>query len=253
MPVPEYRVIGITGIPIVKPGDDLAAQMVNAAKAQGTPLQSGDVLVVTQKIVSKAENRLVSLKTVTPSPFAVEVASQWPGKDARLVELVLRESKRIVRMDHGVVITETKHGFVCANSGIDQSNIEGDEVVALLPEDSDKSAARIRAEILRTTGADLAVVISDTFGRPWRVGYTNVAIGLSGMNPLADYRGQVDHAGFELKVTVLAIADELCSATEPVMGKVDKVPAAIVRGYAYQPGEYGIATSLREASQDMFR
>lgn len=252
MPVPEFRVIGITGIPVVKPGVDLSAMLVKAAAAQGTPLLPGDVLVVTSKIVSKAEGRLVSLKTVKPSPFAEQIAARWQ-KDARLVELVLRESTRVIRMDHGVIITETREGFVCANAGIDQSNIEGDDVAALLPENSDRSALHIRQAVAKAIGGDLAVLISDTFGRPWRVGFTNVAIGVSGMKPLNDYRGMQDAAGYTLKVSVISIADELCSATEPVMGKVDKVPAAIIRGYAYPKGEGATPEQLRDPASDMFR
>ena len=213
--VPEMRIIGITGLPEIQPGDDLPGQLVDAARNQGTPIESGDILVVTQKIVSKAEGRLVPLAGVEPSAFAVSIAERY-DKDPRLVELVLRESTRIVRMDQGVIITETLHGYVCAN-------------------------------------VDVAVIVSDTFGRPWREGCTNVAIGVAGMEPLADYRGQRDPAGMELKVSVLATADELASATELVMGKLDRVPAAVVRGYAYTPGETGVGPLLRSPERDLFR
>ncbi|MEE9286371.1 MAG: coenzyme F420-0:L-glutamate ligase [Dehalococcoidia bacterium] len=226
--------------------------MIDSARAQGTPIESGDVLVVTQKIVSKAEGRLVVLAEVEPSAFARSIAQQY-DKDARLVELVLRESRRIVRMDQGVIITETWRGYVCANAGIDASNVAGEGMVALLPEDPDASARRIRDAVRQRAGATVAVIISDTFGRPWREGCTNVAVGVAGMLPLADYRGQRDPAGLVIRVSVLATADELASATEPVMGKLDRVPVALVRGFAYTPGETGSAPLLRPPEHDLFR
>lgn len=252
MTVPEMRIIGITGMPEVQPGDDLPGQLVDAARNQETPIESGDILVVTQKIVSKAEGRLVPLAGVEPSAFAVSIAERY-DKDPRLVELVLRESTRIVRMDQGVIITETLHGYVCANAGIDESNLSGKHLAALLPKDPDASARGIRDAVRKMANVDVAVIVSDTFGRPWREGCTNVAIGVAGMEPLADYRGQRDPAGMELKVSVLATADELASATELVMGKLDRVPAAVVRGYAYTPGETGVGPLLRSPERDLFR
>jgi len=251
-PPPEYRVIGITGIPEVYPGDDLVKTLVEASAEQGTPLEQGDLLVVTQKVVSKAEGRLIVLDSVTPSEFACKVAKEHQ-KDARLVELVLRESRRIVRMDRGVIITETREGFICANAGIDTSNLEGQGSVALLPESSDRSAQGIRDGVRRLTGATVPVIISDTFGRPWRHGCTNVAIGIAGMPALIDYRGQRDPSGFLFRASVLAVADELASATEPIMGKVDRIPAAIVRGYVYPKGKGSSASLVRDAEQDLFR
>ena len=254
--VPRISVVGITGLPEIKKGDDLGSMIVRCALGQGTPLKIGDILVVTQKIVSKAEGRLVDLNTITPSAFATEFASH-SGKDARLVELVLRESRSVVRMDaaRGIMITETKHGFVCANSGIDSSNVFGGDNVCLLPVDSDASATEIRNRVReQTDGLEVPVIISDTFGRAWREGHGNFAIGISGMDPLRDYRGETDVSGKLLKVTNIAIADELAGATELVMAKVINVPVAIVRGYVYS-GVSGasIAPLLRDRARDLFR
>ena len=220
--------------------------------AGAAQLRRGDVVVVTQKIVSKAEGQVVLLSDVTPSAFAEQIAERY-DKDPRLVEVVLRESSRVVRMDQGVIITETRHGFICANSGVDQSNVETHGEVALLPVDPDESASAIMAAIAREAGADIAVIISDTFGRPWREGCTDVAIGVAGMDPLVDYRGVSDPAGHELRATVIAAADELASAAELVMGKLDRVPAAIVRGYAYEPGGAGASALVRPPEGDLFR
>jgi len=248
----ELRIIGLPGIPEVLPSADLPALLMAAAQAQVGGFENGDVLVVTQKVVSKAESRLVDLTTVTPSPFAEELARNW-NKDPRLVELVLRESRRTVRMDQGVIITETKHGFVCANSGIDQSNVPGDTVVSLLPEDPDASARGIRDAIKQRTGADVGVIVSDTFGRPWRMGNTDIALGVAGISPLLSYVGQDDPYGYRLRVSVSAIADELASAAELVMGKVSGVPAALVRGYEFTPSEGSARSLVRSAERDLFR
>ncbi|GBD11140.1 Coenzyme F420:L-glutamate ligase [bacterium HR23] len=252
MDYPVVHIIGVAGLPEVHPGDDLASLIVQSAQSQGTPLVNGDIVVVTQKIVSKAEGRLVALSTVEPSPFAREIARQW-GKDPRQVEVVLRESRRIVRMDHGVIICETRHGFICANAGVDASNIPGEGIVSLLPEDPDASAQRIRQGIRERAGVTVAVLISDTFGRPWREGTTNVAIGVAGLHPLVDYRGQKDTYGKELRVSIAAVADEIAGAADLVMNKTTRVPVAIVRGYPYEaaPGSY--RPLLREPAQDMFR
>lgn len=254
--IPRLEVIGITGIPEITGGESLGSLIADAARAQGTPLRAGDILVVTQKIVSKAERRLVDLNTVEPSPLALNFARETQ-KDARLVELVLRESRSVVRMDseRGIIISETRHGFVCANAGIDNSNVPGDEVVGLLPEDSDRSASNIREEIRRVTdGAEVAIVISDTFGRAWRDGHSNIAIGVAGMNPVKDYRGTLDVNGMVLKVTTIAAADELAAAAELVTAKAIQVPVALIRGYVYEPMEdASIAPLIRERSKDMFR
>jgi coenzyme F420-0:L-glutamate ligase/coenzyme F420-1:gamma-L-glutamate ligase len=252
MSLPELRIIGLPGIPIVTPGMDLAALIQQAATAAPLPLQAGDILVVTQKVVSKAEGHLIHLKDVTPSPLAKNFAQQW-GKDPRHVEVVLQQSRRIVKMDRGVLITETHHGFICANAGVDQSNIEGEEVVAVLPPDPDASARAIRQALRERLGCDVAVIISDTFGRPWRHGLVNIAIGLSGIEAIKDYTGQLDAQGYELRVTALAIADELAAAAELVMNKLDNVPVAVIRGYEYPRGEGSLAQLIRAAERDLFR
>ena len=252
MPVPEIRILGVAGLPEVHEGDDLGGMIAEAVAAGGSPIEAGDVVVVTQKIVSKAEGRVVTLSDVTPSGFAEKIAVRYE-KDPRLVEVVLRESTRVVRMDQGVIITETRHGFICANAGVDQSNVETHGEVALLPLDPDASAASIRDTIAREAGAEVAVIISDTFGRPWREGCTDVAVGVAGMEALVDYRGVTDPAGHELRATVIAVADELASAAELVMGKLDRVPAAIVRGYAYKPGGDGASALVRPPEGDLFR
>jgi coenzyme F420-0:L-glutamate ligase / coenzyme F420-1:gamma-L-glutamate ligase len=248
----EVRIIGLHGLPDITPGTDLAQAIVEAAQAQGFSFSSGDILVVTQKIVSKAEGQLVDLHTVTPSPFAMQVA-KLQAKDPQIVEVVLRETKRLVKMDQRTIIAETHHGFVCAHAGVDESNVAGEEVVALLPVDADASARRLRQDIRERTGVELAVVISDTFGRPWREGLVNVAIGVAGLEPLKDYRGLPDTEGRILKVTTLAVADELASAAELVMGKLDKVPVAVIRGYAYTPGEGDAKQLVRAPEKDLFR
>jgi coenzyme F420-0:L-glutamate ligase / coenzyme F420-1:gamma-L-glutamate ligase len=252
MSLTELRVIGLPGIPIVTPGMDLAALIQQASTAAATALQAGDILVVTQKVVSKAEGHLIVLKDIMPSPLAESFARQW-GKDPRHVEVVLQQSRRIVKMDRGVLITETHHGFICANAGVDQSNIEGEEVVAVLPPDPDASARAIRQALRERLGFDVAVIISDTFGRPWRYGLVNIAIGLSGIEAIKDYTGQLDAQGYELRVTALAIADELAAAAELAMNKLDNVPVAVIRGYEYPRGEGSLAQLIRAAERDLFR
>lgn len=248
---PRYEVIGIVGIGEVRAGEDVARLIADAARAQGTPLVANDVLVVGQKIVSKAEGRVLRLSEVEPSPATRRMAESM-GRDPKLLEVILRESRRVVRMDKGVVITETHHGWICANAGVDQSNVDPD-TVALLPEDPDRSARVVRDRIHALTGAEVAVIVADTFGRPWREGLTNVAIGLAGMVPLRDYVGQPDSAGRPLQMTILAIADELASAAEMVQGKLDRIPAAIVRGFPFEPGDGGSKALLRDPSRDLFR
>jgi len=245
-------IIPIEGIPEVRAGDDLPAVILGAAQRQGVALENGDVLVVTQKIVSKAEGRIVDLASVEPGPFAREIAEHWE-KDARVVETVLRESARIVRMDHGVMICETKHGLICANAGVDSSNVEQLGTVALLPVDPDASAQRLRGRIEKEAGVSVAVIITDTFGRPWREGHVNFAIGVAGMLPVRDYAGQTDPAGYELRVTQMAVADELAAAAELAHGKLERVPAAIVRGYVYPRGDGSARDLLRDPEKDLFR
>jgi len=230
----EVRLVGLDGIPEVRPGDDLGALLGDAIERAGVGLLPGDVVVVTHKVVSKAEGRLVRLAEVTPSAFAERLAAQ-SGKDARQVEVVLRESERIVRMDRGVLICETRHGFVCANAGVDASNVEA-ETVCLLPEDPDRSAAGLRTALAESFGLAEpfapGVVVTDSWGRPWRNGIVNFAIGVAGLAPVVDYRGHHDPAGYELGVTVLAAADEIAAASELVMHKLAARPAALVRGWA---------------------
>jgi len=243
------ELIPVRGFPEVRPGDDLDGLV---AEAVGGTLRAGDVLVVTHKVMSKAEGRLVDLHTVEPSSLAKEYAARW-GKDPRQIEVVFRESRRIVRMDRGVVISETRHGFVCANAGVDASNVPGEDTVCLLPIDPDRSAAKLREALHRRVGVEAPVVVSDSFGRAWRFGITDVAIGVSGMDPLADYRGQSDPHGYPMEASVLAVADELAAAAELVMGKTDGVPLAIVRGYEYPRGEGTGEDLLMPPERDMFR
>jgi coenzyme F420-0:L-glutamate ligase/coenzyme F420-1:gamma-L-glutamate ligase len=247
------HVLPLRGLPEVRAGDDLAALLIAAAEA--TPvegLRDGDVLVATHKIVAKAEGCTVDLRTIEPSEFAQSFAARW-GKDPRQVEVVLRQSVRIVRMDHGVIICETRHGFICANAGVDRSNAGAQETVVTLPADPDISARRLREAVAQRAGVEVAVVVSDTFGRAWRDGLTNVAIGCAGLNPLRDERGQTDAQGYRLEASVLAAADELASAAELAMGKLDGVPAAIVRGYPYERGEGNARMLIRAPEKDLFR
>jgi len=194
----------------------------------------------------------VDRKEVQPSARARQVAKAT-GRDPRLVEVILRESRRIVRQEGAVIITETKHGFVCANAGVDASNVGGGDLVALLPEDSDRSAEAIRQAIQGQAGVSVAVIISDTFGRPWREGHTNVAVGVAGMRPLRDYVGQRDPFGYELRVSTMAVADELAGAAEPVMGKLSRIPVVIVRGFAFEPGAGTAQELIRPPERDLFR
>ena len=248
---PRYEVIGIEGIGEVRPGDDVARIVLEAAARQRTPLAAADVLVLSQKIVSKSEGRLLRLSEVTPSLMAETFAAEL-GRDPRLIEVILRESRRIVRMDRGVLVTETRHGWVCANAGVDQSNVDAD-MVALLPEDSDRSARAIRETLRTLVGGDVHVIIADTFGRPWREGLVNIAIGVAGFAPIKSYLGDRDPAGRPLQATILAIADELAGAAEPVMGKLDRIPAALVRGLPLAPSEEGSKALLRDPARDLFR
>lgn len=244
-------ILPLHGIPEVQPGDDVGHLIADALAQTDLPLAPGDILVVTQKIVSKAEGRLVDPRTVEPSPLATRFAEQT-GRRPADVEIALREATRVVRMAPNAMILETTHGFICANAGVDHSNVEGD-LALLLPVDPDASAARIRQRLIERTGVAAPVIISDTFGRPWRMGQTNVAIGLAGMSAFQDYRGTNDTHGRQMRATQIAIADELASAAELVHNKIDRVPVAIIRGYRYPEGE-GKATDLvRPADKDLFR
>jgi coenzyme F420-0:L-glutamate ligase / coenzyme F420-1:gamma-L-glutamate ligase len=247
------QIIGVDHIPEVRPGDNLVQLIVDGMVRSNTPPLDGDVLVVTQKIVSKAEGQLIDLTTIEASALAMQWAERYE-KDPRQVEVVLREAARIVRMERGILITETRHGFVCANAGVDASNVSPD-TVCLLPEDPDRSAEEIRQGIKRELGFEVGVIISDSFGRPWRNGIINVAIGVAGIPALADYRGQTDAAGYSLHVTVLAVADEIAAAAELIMNKLDARPVAIVRGYQFPvAAEPGTGRDLvMDSSRDLFR
>lgn len=232
------HIIPLKGLPIIKEGDDLGELICNAAENQGTPLQEGDIIVVTHVIVSRAEGNIVNLDDLIPSEFAKEIADEF-NKDPALVEMVLREAKSIVRMGDGHIIAETKHGFICANAGVDKSNVPGERNVVPLPEEPDLSARRIRMRIENLTGQHIAVIVSDTHGRALRRGEINVAIGISGMQPIRDRRGETDLFGYTMKVKQTAVADELCSASELVIGQTDEaIPAALIRGYPYEKSEH---------------
>jgi coenzyme F420-0:L-glutamate ligase/coenzyme F420-1:gamma-L-glutamate ligase len=258
MPADAGRVeaVALDGIPEIALGDDLAAILGDALERRGDllPLRADDVLVVTQKIVSKAEGAVVDLTTVQPRPEAVEFATTW-DRDPRQIEVVLREARRVVRMTNGVLITETLHGFVCANGGVDASNVGpgSGQIVTLLPRDPDASATGIRRAIEARFGVDLPVIISDSFGRPWRWGIVDVAIGVSGMLPLEDLRGVADHDGRVMRSTVRAVADEIASTAELAFGKTTARPAALVRGANPTRGEATIREALIPAENDLFR
>jgi coenzyme F420-0:L-glutamate ligase/coenzyme F420-1:gamma-L-glutamate ligase len=239
-------------MPLVKPGDKIGDQIVEAAKTQSIQIQPGDVIVVAQKIVSKAEGNVLDLSTVQPSSLA-ETIAKTSGKDPRHVEVILRESTSIVRMHGAHLIVETPHGFVCANAGVDRSNVGKNDSVVLLPVDPDKSAKMIRHRIMELTGANVGVIVSDTFGRAWRNGQVNVAIGVAGLSPMVDYRGTSDMFGNQLNVTQIAIADELASAAELVMRKSDRVPVAIIRGVRYVKEDGSIKPLIRPKEEDLFR
>ena len=242
------QLLPVAGLPEIAPGDDLAGMIAGAIE-----LIDGDIVVVTSKIVSKAEGRIIDLVDVSPSPFAVEWGSRW-DKDPRVVEVVLSESKRIVRQVGPVLITETHHGLVCANSGVDQSSSGAHGRVVILPEDPDASARRIREGLRATSGAEVAVIVSDTFGRPWREGQTDVAIGIAGMRPLRSYIGEVDPHGHEFRVQELCVADEVASAAELVKGNTSRVPVAVVRGFDHEvDDEATMAPVIRDAERDLFR
>jgi coenzyme F420-0:L-glutamate ligase/coenzyme F420-1:gamma-L-glutamate ligase len=250
--VTRLEVFGIEGLPEIELGADLAGLVVDAAAATSTPIHDGDVVVITSKIVSKAEGCAIELDDVEPSKFAVDWATRWE-KDPRVVEIVLRESKRIIRQIGPVLITETHHGFCCANAGVDQSSSGAHGRVLVLPKDSDASARRFRAGFA-ARGLDVAVVISDTFGRPWREGQTDIAIGIAGMHPLHSYIGQHDPHGHEFRVQEICVADELTAAAELVKGNTSRVPVAVVRGYPWSADDDAtMAPVLRDAERDLFR
>jgi coenzyme F420-0:L-glutamate ligase / coenzyme F420-1:gamma-L-glutamate ligase len=248
----EIRLIPIRGIPEIRPGDDLGEAIVRAADDMSFPLADGDILVVAQKIVSKSEGRLVNLESVTPSDFAREIAVRQ-GRDPRLIEVVLSESAALIRSDDHVLITETRHGFICANAGVDRSNVVGKEWVSLLPEAPDDSALLLKTRLAELRGVNVAVLVTDTFGRAWREGLANVAIGVAGIRPLKDFRGKSDDHGKELSATVLAVADELAASSGLLMRKTARIPVVVVRGYYFDHGEGTARELLRPRERDLFR
>jgi len=239
----KVEVFPVENLPIVKEGDDLGELICSATKKQGTPIQEGDIIVVTHIVVSRAEGNIINLDDIVPSPTAKAIAKDM-GKDPALIEVILRETKSIIRIGDGHLITETKHGLICANAGVDRSNIPGERNVAPLPKDPDLSARRIRQRIKDFTGKEVAVLISDTHGRALRSGQINVAVGVAGMKPIRDRRGENDLFGYTLRVKQTAVADELCSAAELVIGQAnERIPVALIRGYLYQKSE---EASLKE-------
>jgi coenzyme F420-0:L-glutamate ligase/coenzyme F420-1:gamma-L-glutamate ligase len=248
----EIRLIPIRGIPEIRPGDDLAEAILRAARAMKIKLADGDVLVLAQKIVSKSEGRLVNLESVKPSDFANEIAERQ-GRDPRLIEVILSESANIIRMDNHVMITETRHGFICANAGVDRSNVAGKDWVSLLPDQPDVSALLLKTRIAELANINAGVIITDTFGRAWREGLTNVAIGVAGIKPMKDFRGKHDDHGKELTATVLAVADEIAASSGLLMRKTTRIPVVIVRGYYYDHGEGSARELIRPKERDLFR
>jgi coenzyme F420-0:L-glutamate ligase/coenzyme F420-1:gamma-L-glutamate ligase len=248
----EMRVLPLMVEGMIRAGDSLTGKLLIAVKQEGLQLREGDVLVVKHKVVSKAEGAMVELDTIRPSASSRAWGRRF-GVDARVTELALCESRRIVRRKNGVLITQTRRGFVCANSGVDVSNVDGGKHAVLLPENPDRSAARLRREIKKKLGVAVAVIISDSFGRPWREGLTEVAIGVAGMRPLVDYRGRRDPHGHSLHATVEAVADELACAAGLVCGKLASTPACIIRGFSYRKGKGSGQELIRPAKYDLFR
>ena len=232
----------------IQPSDDVVALILSSSKSS---IDDGDVIVISQKIISKKEGRVVNLNSIIPSELSVGISSAYE-KDPRLVEAILSESKRIVRMEHGVIIVQTNHNFICANAGIDESNVEKG-FVTLLPIDPDKSAKKIRDAILQITGKNTAVIISDTFGRPFRLGQTDHAIGIAGIESIKSYEGKPDTFGKIMRVTAIAIVDELCAAAELVMGKTEKSPVVIIKNYSFESKNDSIDSLIREENEDLFR
>jgi coenzyme F420-0:L-glutamate ligase/coenzyme F420-1:gamma-L-glutamate ligase len=256
MPKPRpIQILPIGHIPEIRPGDNLPRILLAAAKKSRLSFQQYDILILAQKIISKSENRLIDLTTITPSQRAIDLTAASDAdhrKDPRLIEVILRESRRVVR-DHPVLIVETHHGFVCANAGIDQSNVPGETVVSLLPKNPDASAKEIAQALLKLTRKKIAVIISDTFGRPWRLGLTNVAIGCYGVPPLVDLRGTRDTHGKPLHATIIATADELAAAAGLAMPKSASTPAVIIRNYPFKPATASATTIIRPPGLDLFR
>src|SRR5882724_8338423 len=247
----DLRLFRLPGLPEIRLGDDLAEQISHAARRARISFENGDLLVIAQKIISKAEGAVVRLANIRPSPQALALAERLK-KDPRAIEVVLQQSRRIVRSDH-VLIAETRHGFVCANAGVDHSNVPGRDAVTLLPRDPDHSAKTLAAALRKRTGKRIALIISDTFGRPWRLGLTNVAIGASGVPVLHDLRGTRDRDGKPLTATILAVADELAAAAGLLMAKSEGFPVVLIRGYRYKSSTEPATSIIRPANEDLFR
>jgi coenzyme F420-0:L-glutamate ligase/coenzyme F420-1:gamma-L-glutamate ligase len=248
----ELRLIPIPVADEIGPGDSLTDKILGSLRRHRLKLKSGDILVVKHKIISKSEGRLVDLTTIEPSPDSVAWAKRYK-LDPRVIELALRESHSVIRRKNGVLITETRHGFLCANSGIDVSNVNGGGHALLLPEYPDRSAARLHRQIKHGTGLKIPVIVTDSFGRPWREGLTEAAVGIAGMKPLRDDRGRRDPHGYKLRASVEAVADELACAAGLVCGKLNRTPACIIRGFRYEPGPGSARDLLRPAAADLFR
>ncbi|MCI0339269.1 MAG: coenzyme F420-0:L-glutamate ligase [Acidobacteria bacterium] len=248
----SIRLTAIRGIPEVRPGDDIGVMISRAAGGMKFKLTDGDIVVVAQKIISKAEGRLVNLESIAPSEFAHEIA-RGQNRDPRLIEVILSESTNIVRMDGQVLIAETRHGLICANAGVDRSNVIGENWVSLLPFAPDDSALLLKTRLAELLKVNVAVIITDTFGRPWREGLVNVAIGVAGMKPLKDFRGKMDDHGKELSATVLAVADEIAAATGLLMKKTSRIPVVVVRGFYFDHGEGSAKELVRAKERDLFR
>ncbi len=248
--------IEIIPIPIninINPKVKLLNTLLQSLKSNNQIIKNGDIIVIAQKIISKNEGRTVSLKNILPSSRSIELAKKT-NKDPRIMELILKESRKIVRVFNNTIITETQHGFICANSGIDQSNVSKNKnLVLLLPKDPDKSANKLKKEIYEKTRKNIAVLITDTFGRPFRMGQTNIAIGIAGINALKNYKGKRDMFGKILKVTEIAIVDEIAGAAELVMGKTEGIPIAIVRNLPYSKSNSSIKKIIRKENRDIFR
>jgi coenzyme F420-0:L-glutamate ligase/coenzyme F420-1:gamma-L-glutamate ligase len=253
MPSPsDLRVIPVPISGEILPGDPIADKLVASLRRRRLHFQSGDILVVKHKIVSKSEGRIVHLSTIEPTQESVTWAKKY-GLDARVIELALRESRAVLRRQNGVLITETHQGFLCANSGIDVSNVSGGQHALLLPDDPDRSARKLHREIKKSTGLAIPVIVTDSFGRPWREGLVDVCIGIAGMRPLRDDRGRRDPHGYKLRASVEAVADELAAAAGLVCGKLNRTPACIVRGFKFKPGRGRTRELLRPAKNDLFR
>ncbi|MEM0205068.1 MAG: coenzyme F420-0:L-glutamate ligase [Nitrososphaerota archaeon] len=248
----NIEIIGIRGIPIIRPGDDLASIIVESARNMGVGIKDGDIIVITHVVVARAEGKIIRLDEVEPSELARRIAEEV-GKDPRHVEVILRESKSILRIHNGIIISRTKHGIICANAGVDASNTSENNSVVTLPDDPDLSAKKIRERIEKLTGSQVAVIISDTQGRPFRRGLINVAIGCSGIQPLWDRRGEVDLFGRVLRSKITCVVDELCSAAELVIGQAaEGIPVAIIRGYKYIRDDIPASVILREKYEELF-